>query len=183
MEIQTIIILVLAILLLVVLGLFIKSRYHNKNELPCPIEADVLVIKHTKVPSEDDTVFFENKIVYAKKKFGGYDNFFFKEIYWLLSPEGDLIKHNFKTTNISRENCVFALTPCSLGDILVRGTKNSQKQSFFSVYRLLHITDSELVFIKTEFEPKYLFIMKYLAHNKPEPLEYPKSIKCEHISF
>lgn len=183
MEIQTIIILVLAILLLAVIVAYILARHRKKNELPCPIEADVLVIKHTKIPSEKDIVFFENKIVYAKKQFGGYDNFFFKEIYWLLSPEGDLIKHNFKTTSISRENCVFALTPASPGDILVRGTKNSQKQSIFTIYRLLHITDSELVFIKTELEPKYLFIMKYLNHNKPEPLEYPKSIKCEHISF
>lgn len=181
MEIQTIIIF-LAILLLVALGAYMLARRPNKNELP-PLEADVLVIKHKKVPSEPDTVLFENKIVYAKKQFGKYNNFFFKEIYWLLSSEGELIQHNFKTTGISRESCIFALTPCSLGNLLIRGTKNSQKQSIFTVYKLIHITEHELVFIKTEFEPKYLFVLKYLSHNKPEPLEYPKTIKCEHISF
>lgn len=182
MEIQTVIILVLAILLLVVLGLAIMARYRNKNKLPCPADADVLVIKHTKLPSED-TIFFQNKIVYCKKHFCGYNDFFFKEIYWLLSPDGELIKNNLNTTDISRENCIFALTPCSVGDLLIRGTRTSTKQSVYSAYRLLHITDYELVFIKTEFEPRHLFIMKYLMHNKPEPLKYPESVKVEHISI
>lgn len=182
MEIQTIIISVLAILAILLLILLVKTRYRSKKELQNSLDSDVLIIKHVKLPSEN-TVMFQNKIVSCEKHLGNRNNFFLKEIYWLLSPDGELIENTRNKTSISSENCVFALTPCSVGDTLIRGTRINSKQCVYSAYKLLCITEKELVFVKTELESKNLFITKYLLHkNKKEPMPFPESIE-KHIKI
>ena len=114
---------------------------------PYSLESNTIEIPFQKNP-DSEVPFFRDCVVYAAKGAEYYlDDFHFREVYWLFDSEGNYIR-SYKLAGISRKSCVFALTPCKLGDVLIRGTLYPDGKKIINFYTLNKVNESTLSFSK-----------------------------------
>lgn len=138
----------------IVLFLAIRDIF-VKKEPPYSLAERIIEIPYERTPHKD-IPFFRDSIIYSYKGTGRYKDFHFKEIYWLFDSDGNYIPSG-KFTYIFRDSCVFDLTPCTLGNVLIRGTLFPNGHKIFSFYNLVEIKENTLVFTKFAFTDNHEF--------------------------
>jgi len=117
-------------------------------KLPYSLESNTIEIPFQKSP-DSEVPCFRDCVVFAPN---GYeydlDDFHFHEVYWLFDSEGNYIRSYLLRTSIPRKSCVFALTPCKLGDVLIRGTLFPAGKKIINFYTLNKVNESTLSFSK-----------------------------------
>ena len=114
---------------------------------PYSLESNTIEIPFQKSP-DSEVPCFRDCVVYAAKGAEYYlDDFHFREVYWLFDSEGNYIR-SYKLAGIIRKSCVFALTPCKLGDVLIRGTLYPDGKKIINFYTLNRVNESTLSFSK-----------------------------------
>jgi len=117
-------------------------------KLPYSLESNTIEIPFQKSP-DSEVPCFRDCVVFAPN---GYeydlDDFHFHEVYWLFDSEGNYIRSYLLRTSIPRKSCVFALTPCKLGDVLIRGTLYPDGKKIINFYNLTKVNEFTLSFSK-----------------------------------
>ena len=113
---------------------------------PYSLENNTIEIPFQRNP-DSEVPFFRDQVIFADKNNGHCRDFHFREVYWLFDSEGNYIPSgNF--TNIHRKSCVFDLTPCKLGDVLIRGTLYPDGKKIINFYNLTKVNEFTLSFSK-----------------------------------
>ena len=122
-----------------------KSRIPVKP--PYSLENNTIEIPFQKSP-DSEVPLFRDCVVYAPIGAEYHlDDFHFREVYWLFDSEGNYIR-SYNLAGIIRKSCVFALTPCKLGDVLIRGTLYPDGKKIINFYTLNKVNKSTLSFSK-----------------------------------
>ena len=122
-----------------------KSRIPVKP--PYSLENNTIEIPFQKSP-DSEVPLFRDCVVYVPIGAEYHlDDFHFREVYWLFDSEGNYIP-TCQFSNIHRKSCVFALTPCKLGDVLIRGTLYPDGKKIINFYTLNKVNKSTLSFSK-----------------------------------
>lgn len=159
---------------------------------PYSLENNTIEIPFQKNP-DSEVPFFRDQVIFVDKNTGHFRDFHFREVYWLFDSEGNYIPSgNF--TNVHRKSCVFDLTPCKLGDVLIRGTLYPDGKKIINFYNLTKVNEFTLSFSKfatvnnprvisgelEKFSASFVYLDMALEHIGNIPIPMPFSINPNH---
>lgn len=159
---------------------------------PYSLENNTIEIPFQRNP-DSEVPFFRDQVIFADKNNGHCRDFHFREVYWLFDSEGNYIPSgNF--TNIHRKSCVFDLTPCKLGDVLIRGTLYPDGKKIINFYNLTKVNEFTLSFSKfatvnnprvisgelEKFNASFVYLDMALEHIGNIPIPMPFRINPNH---
>ena len=155
---------------------------------PYSLENNTIEIPFHKNP-DSEVPFFRDCVIFQDKNTGHFRDFHFREVYWLFDSEGNYIP-TCQFSNIHRKSCVFDLTPCKLGDVLVRGTLYPDGKKIINFYTLNKVNKFTLSFSKfatlnnprivsgelEKFSASFVYLNMALEHIGNCPIPMPFSI-------